>query len=239
MLTRVHFRDRADVERVVSLAEAFEVEFEDGQMVRSIPHYRGSGHTPGRYWSATNGDLVFYESFLESKWMTLLDFDPRVVRFASQPFQLLHRDVGLVTKHVPDLFVRYSDSSAEVIDVKNPERLDDQNVLAQAERTAEACAEIGWGYRLVGQPDRQRFVNVAWLAGFRRPLHAGAELAPRLLSLASAPVAIDDLLRFVKPAELARSVLFHLLWRGALVCDLEAPLRESTLVKRSEAQETR
>jgi hypothetical protein len=235
--SRLHYRDQAGLERVVALSEAAEIAFEDGQMVRSIRHYRGSRHTPGRYWSASNGDLVFYESYLESKWMMLLDFNPRVVRFASQPFQLFHHDVALVARHVPDLFVRYADHSAEVIDVKNPARIDDRNVLAQAERTAAACAEVGWGFRLVGEPERQRLVNVSWLAGFRRPLHAGSELIGQLLSLAAAPVAIGELLRFVTPAELARSVLFHLLWRGDLVCDMDEPLRESTLVRCAKGSE--
>jgi hypothetical protein len=230
--TQLYYRDRAGVERVACLSEAAEIAFEDGQMVRSIRHYRGSRHTPGRYWSASNGDLVAYESYLESKWMMLLDFDPQVVRFASQPFQLLHHDVALVARHVPDLFVRYADGSAEVIDVKNPTRMGDRKVLTQAERTATACIEVGWGFRLVGEPERQRLVNVSWLAGFRRPLHAGSELIGPLLSLAAAPVAVGDLLRSVTPVELARSVLFHLLWTGDLICDMETPLRESTLVKR-------
>src|SRR5438045_3308201 len=43
----------------------------------SQPGCNGQGHTPG--------ELVEYESHVESKWLTLLDFDPAVVAFATQP----------------------------------------------------------------------------------------------------------------------------------------------------------
>jgi hypothetical protein len=65
------------------------------------PGYR-QRHTPGRYWSATTGQLVEYESYLESKWLTLLDFDPAVVAFASQPLEFDGVDGQGAWSHIPD-----------------------------------------------------------------------------------------------------------------------------------------
>src|SRR6266540_1428463 len=100
-LVRVRYVDAGGVTRVVGLAEAVAVRFEDVRMARIIPAYRNQGHTPGRYWSATTGELVEYESFLESKWPTLLDFDPHVVRSVENrrqrhPACCYRRQVGLV-----------------------------------------------------------------------------------------------------------------------------------------------
>lgn len=39
--------------------------FENGRMARNIPAYRDIAHTPGRYWVATTGELVEFESHLE------------------------------------------------------------------------------------------------------------------------------------------------------------------------------
>lgn len=234
---RLRYRTPDGLERMVGPGEAGEVAFERCPPVRQIPHYKGSKHTPGRFWSATTGDLVAYESFLESKWMTMLDFDPAVVAFCGQPFEITGVDVGDVWVHTPDLFVRLAGGSGRVIDVKNPRHLHRPDVVLQAQRTAAVCDRVGWEYQLVGEPDRQRWANICWLAGFRRPLHAGADLVPRLLALAATPVSLADLLTFIRAPEAARPVIFHLLWHGRLVCDLDAPLRESTLLHAADLTE--
>lgn len=228
---RFRYRDLRGREYIVGPAEAREVVFEDCAPIRVIPHYRGSHHTPGEYWSETGGRLIAYESFLECQWMMLLDFAPTVVAFGGQPFEVSAVDSHGSWRHTPDIFARRVDGSAVVWDVKNPRHLRRPEVIQQAERTRVVCDLVGWDYRLVGQPDAQRLANVSWLHGYRRPLHAGVELVPRLLALAQQPVSIAELLSYLSNPVLARPVLFHLLWHGQLVCDLHAPLREVTLVR--------
>jgi hypothetical protein len=45
-------------------------------------------YLPGRWWSATDGHRVGYESWLERDHVVLLGFDLAVVGIASQPFWL-------------------------------------------------------------------------------------------------------------------------------------------------------
>jgi hypothetical protein len=215
----------------VGLAEAAAVPFENGRMARNIPAYRDIAHTPGRYWAATMGELVEFESHLEEKWLTMLDFDAGVTGFSSQPMELEAADEHGPWHHVPDIFARRSDGSALLLDVKNPARLDDEPVRLQAARTAALCEQLGWDYEMVGEPAAQRWANVFELSGKRRPLYLGQDLVSRLLELAADPVPVGDLLSFVTPEDLARGVLLHLCWRQAVVFDLGRPLRESTLVR--------
>jgi hypothetical protein len=229
-LVRVRYLDGDGREHFVRLEQARDTAFERGRMARAIPSHRGQAHTPGRYWSATMQDLVEYESYLESKWLTLLDFDPAVVAFASQPLEFDGVDGRGPWRHTPDVFARRADGGARLLDVKNPEQLDWPSVRLQAERTARACERLGWDYQMVGEPPAQRWANVSWLAGYRRSPHLGAELMPRLVALAARPVAIGDLLGFMEYPDLARAVLFHLCWKQLVVFDLDAPLRETTLV---------
>jgi hypothetical protein len=230
-LVRVRYVDADGVTRVVSVAEAATVPFEDAGMARTIPAYRNQRHTPGRYWSATTGELVEYETFLESKWLTLLDFDPRVVGFATQPLQFDAVDIDSAWSHVPDVFARRDDGNSLLMDVKNPELLDDPAVRLQASRTARLCERLGWDYELVGEPAPQRWANVSWLAGYRRAPQLGAELIPQMLHLAREPIAIGELLGFMEVPEIGRPVLFHLCWQHRVVFDLDTPLRETTLVR--------
>jgi hypothetical protein len=79
------------------LTQCWRVPFEAVAPARSFPSYRGQSHFPGWWWSATMGRHVGYESWLERDHAMLLDFDPRVTAFASQPFWLSWRaGVGCV-----------------------------------------------------------------------------------------------------------------------------------------------
>lgn len=62
--------------------------FEACRPVRGFPSYKGQRHYNGRWWTATTGTLVGFESWLEGDRLIVLDVDPQVVGIASQPFWL-------------------------------------------------------------------------------------------------------------------------------------------------------
>jgi len=230
-VVRVRYVDSEGVQHLVRLEEAADLPFENGRMVRDIPSHRDQGHMPGQYWVAKWGDFADYESVLESKWLTLLDFDPEVTAFVTQPLEFDAIDARGAWQHTPDVFVRHRDGSVLLLDVKNPELRDDPRVLLQEERTRRICERLGWDYTMVSEPSGQRWVNVDLLSSARRPLHLGADLVPRLLELAREPVEIGELVRFMEYPDLARGVLYHLMWHQRIVTDLDLPLRDTTLVK--------
>ncbi|MEU5344475.1 TnsA-like heteromeric transposase endonuclease subunit [Streptomyces sp. NPDC020766] len=230
-MVRVRYVDPEGLQHLVRLEQAADVPFEDGRMVRAIPSHRDQGHMPGQYWVAKWGDFADYESVLESKWLTLLDFDRQVTAFATQPLEFDAIDARGTWQHTPDVFVRHRDGSVLLLDVKNPELRDDPEVLLQEKRTRRTCERLGWNYSMVSEPSGQRWVNVDLLSSARRPLHLGADLVPRLLELAREPVEIGELMRFMEYPDLARGVLYHLMWHQRIVTDLDRPLRETTLVK--------
>jgi len=95
----------------------------------------------------------------------LLDFDPAVTGIASQPFWLRWLDeTGQPVSHAPDYFARRVDGSAVVVDCRPEERRGARDA-AEFEATAQACARVGWEYRLVGAADEMVTANVRWLAG--------------------------------------------------------------------------
>ncbi|GGP94914.1 hypothetical protein GCM10010278_85920 [Streptomyces melanogenes] len=230
---RAHLRylDPDKQERRVAAVAAGEVCFEDALPVRTFSSYAGQWHTPGKYWAASTDRVLGYESFLESKWMKLLDFDADVAAFSAQPFLIEGEDEEGLWVHTPDLFVRRRDGSALVVDVKHDERIGAPAVVQQARRTEELCERIGWDYAMVGEPAPLRWATVAWLAGYRRPLQAGNPLAAPLLQLARTPVQIGRLVSFQPVPELARAVVYHLMWHHKLAFDVTRPLRDHTTVR--------
>ena len=73
----------------VELADAWPVRFELAAPVRLLRSRHGQRHLPGRWWSATDGGHVGYESWLERDHVMLLDFDPTAstatIRLAVNP----------------------------------------------------------------------------------------------------------------------------------------------------------
>ncbi|WP_327073732.1 hypothetical protein OG196_21435 [Kitasatospora purpeofusca] len=54
-----------------------------------IPSRKDQGRTPDNYWASTVGDQVAHESYLESKWLMMLDFDPQVTAFSRRPLEFV------------------------------------------------------------------------------------------------------------------------------------------------------
>jgi hypothetical protein len=76
------------VQHRVRLVDAWGVRFEAAAPARRFNPRKGQRHLSGRWWSATDGAHVDYESWLERDHVMALDFDVSVVAIASRPFWL-------------------------------------------------------------------------------------------------------------------------------------------------------
>jgi hypothetical protein len=171
---------------------------------------------PGRWFSTTAGRFLEYESLLERDWMLLMDFDREVEWICEQPLHLHCRMDGRAARHVPDLLV-WRKGVPELCDVKSEERLDDPVFVAQVRATEVACAEAGFGYRVLSEPDRQLLVNVRWLAGFReRPADPDGERSRMVSALAVGSCTIGGLLAGVRGGAGAAGVDAHVVGRGCV-----------------------
>ncbi|GAB2497743.1 hypothetical protein GCM10027187_74800 [Streptosporangium sandarakinum] len=159
------------IEQRMRLADAWSQRFEDGRPVRRFPSYKGQKHFSDRWWSSTMGRHVGYESWLERDHLMLLDYDPRVVGIAAQPFWLFWTsEQGKGISHAPDYFARLTDGGGLVLDCRPLERIRPRDAVKFAEAES-ACEMVGWDYRVVGAADAIRVANVRWLAGYRHPRH--------------------------------------------------------------------
>ncbi|MEV0224429.1 TnsA-like heteromeric transposase endonuclease subunit [Streptomyces sp. NPDC050704] len=155
------------VRRDGPLSVMWPLRFEAGKPVRPFPSYRGQRNFTGWYWAATCGGHVAFESWQERNHLMRFDFDPDVIGMGSQPFALAWSDgqAGPV-EHTPDFFVRRSDGTAVVVDVRPDELIDDRDVV-KFTGTRAACTLVGWDYERVGALDPVFAANLHWLAGFR------------------------------------------------------------------------
>lgn len=206
------------------LADVWAVRFEAMAPVRRFMSRKGQRHLPGRWWSATDGGHVGYESWLERDHVMALDFDPLVVGIASQPFWLSWTtSEGRARSHVPDYFARRTDGSALVVDCRPAERRPARDQAA-FDVTRRACEGLGWEYRLVGASDPIVTANLRWLSGYRHPRHELPVLAAALRVAFAEPVPLMAGAEAVGDPIAVLPVLFHLLWRHDLTVDLSVPL---------------
>ena len=107
----------------VPLAEAAVVRFADTQPTRRIRTRKGQRHLPGRWWSATDGRHIGYESWLERDQLMWLDWDRAVTGIASQPFRLRWAtEEGEPRSHVPDYFAERGGGPPVVVDCRPADR---------------------------------------------------------------------------------------------------------------------
>ena len=218
-----------------SLSTGATVAFEDVGPVRDFRWSRSQRHWPGWWWSSTSSRHVGYESWLERDHAMLLDFDPDVTGFASQPFWFYWPDEARRRRHAPDFFARRSDGTGEVIDVRADDRIESADAEA-FEAMARGCAQVGWRFSRVGIPDPIRGANVRWLSRYRHSrCGARIELAQRLLEVFAQPRGLFEGAGSVGDRLAVLPVLYHLMWRQVLVADLTGePLHLATEVRRAE-----
>lgn len=244
MLEAVHgaapdpLRGEFDVETVaedgtrcrVPLAPATRISLADMTPARRIKARKGQRNLPGRWWSATDGRHVGYESWLERDEVMWLDWDKTVTGIASQPFRLWWTvQEGKGRSHVPDYFAERAGGPALVVDCRPADRRRPRD-LAAFEATRRACVVVAWEYRLVGALDAIATANLRWLAGYRHPRYGIPALAGALRAAFAAPVPLMDGAEAVGDPVAVLPVLYHLLWRQELAADLSVPLHPATVV---------
>jgi hypothetical protein len=226
------FVDSAGEGRREPLTACWNVAFESVEPVRGFRWAKGQKHFPGWWWSATTNRHVGFESWLERDHVMLLDFDPEVVGFASQPFWLCWPDTKRWRQHAPDFFARRRDGTGVVIDVRADDRIEAADAEA-FEAMALACAEVGWIFRRLGVVDPVLVANVRWLSRYRHSRNGtGRDVVEALLAVFAEPTPLFAGAGKVGDRIAVLPVLFHLLWQRRLVIDLEAaPLSAVTVVR--------
>lgn len=206
---------------------AEEIDFAKALPVREFPAYREQRNFPGQYWSATTGDFLYYESWLERDSLMLLDFDDDIVGLATQPFWLHGTRAGKRWSHCPDIAVRHRDGSLGIVDVKPTARL--EKFEERAGWTRAACEQVGWRFSIVSEPEPVLLNNVAWLAGYRRRFVDGG-FADALIEACREPRPFWEAVEQVGDPIFVKPVAYQLLWRRALEMRLDRALLESHLI---------
>lgn len=210
------------------LTGCWSARFEAMSPVRGFASYRGQRNWPGSWWFSRTGTHVGYESWVERDTLMALDADPAVEAVASQPMWLSWTDEsGQAKRHAPDFFVRRTDSTAVLVDVRPDDRVDTAAMATFAD-TAAMASQVGWEYRRVGALDTVTAANLRWLAGYRHPRCARPATVAALREVFDRPRPLREGAAAVGDPPAVLPALFAMLWRRELAADLDAQVLGST-----------
>jgi hypothetical protein len=204
----------------------------EGRPWRRFPWHLGQRSYSGLYWCATEATLVGYESLLELSRLVMADFDRSSKRIVSQPFQLRAEIDGERLTRVPDYLV-LTDEEPMVIDVTRKARLETPKFKLLFDRTRRVVESRGWKYELAHEPPRTEYLNIRFLAGYRRPwLFDQKEIAEvRRYAERSSGATLGEIASGTHLLKrTALPALMHLLWRQDLTFDMTERLSPATEV---------
>jgi hypothetical protein len=228
----VHYRRADGTAAAVRWADADASAIVDGMPWRKFPWYLGRRSKAGIYWCATERCHVTYESRLELSRLVMKDFDPHVLRIASQPFRLVANVEGTPLTRVPD-FLAITDTGPLIVDVKRALELDDPDVAQILALTRRVVEDRGWAYELATEPAEMVYANIRFLAGYRRGLLFQPEVLTEVRAVLDrqGEASIEAVLVETPfPRRTAFPGLMHLMWQGECTADLTRPLAAATRV---------
>ncbi|MCL4488383.1 MAG: TnsA endonuclease N-terminal domain-containing protein [Chloroflexi bacterium] len=179
------------------------------------------------------GHLVQFESEQEHKLILLLERDPSVVDYLSQPETLHFEDANQhPRRYTPDFKVWRTDGQIELHEVTLASRRASRESLQLREEAARAvCQARGWRYLVHTEetlPAAQEYANLNCLSAFRALTYASPELAAwwQAQLAGEGPLPPGTVLnRAAPPLEPGPllNTLYHLLWHGVIHMDWRQP----------------
>jgi len=191
------------------------------------------GHNIRGVTTNKRGHLIQFESEQEHKLVLLLERDPTVADYVSQPetFHFLD-DNGRQRAYTPDFKVWRTDGQIELHEVTVEARRVARASLQQREAAAQAlCLQQGWRYIVHTDqtlPSGYEYANLDFLAAFRATIYADAVMtAWWLRQLAQEkqahPRSILDRAGSDLSAGPLLNSLYHLLWHSVIQMDWRQP----------------
>jgi hypothetical protein len=181
------------------------------------------------------GRTVQCESFQEYKLVLLLERDPEVQDYLSQPETLsFHNEHGRVATYTPDFQVWTVSGDISFHEVTLAERRSQKNQQQREAAAQRICVARGWRYVVHTEtdlPTGSAFANLQLLFGFRAGCFADAAIMSHLPDVLSGdtPTSLTAVVNHLhtitgrEPAQIVPTLLYQL-WHGQLQTDWQQML---------------
>jgi len=176
--------------------------------------------------TSKTGRTIQYESFNEFKLILLLERDPNVIDYCSQPEKFDFIDwTGKHHTYIPDFKVWKKDGSIEIHEVTLEKRRVRENMIIREKAGRDICKKRGWKFVLHTEktlPSGAKLANFSSLYGFKATAYYVEVIAVAVKKyLTNSPLNIPTLITQVSfyteaPETIVSGCVFHMLWQGSL-----------------------
>lgn len=200
----------------------------------------GSKKIIGKFASKKMNTAVLWESQIKRDFIYLLEIDPDVISFSSQPFRIDYTSNGCGRHYTPDFFVERR-SKKQVVEIKPSKKIHTEKIREILRHIPPLCARQGWEFVLLTDEMIRvypRLDNVKLLHKYSR-----IQLKPHQFLVLEAFIRKNEgaTLREVEEAlssrGISRDIIFALIYQGFFETDLMAPIRNDSVLRLSESSE--
>jgi len=181
------------------------------------------------------GETVQCESFQERKLTLLLDRDPTVQEYRSQPERFAFTDTqGTSRTYVPDFIVWRTSGEVEIHEVTLTVRQDKFSIQERERAARKICQQRGWQYVVHTEatlPQATEEANLLALYRYRPTIYANEAVTAAIRQRLShderkaVRLLITELASALSlPTPTVTSALCHLLWHRVIDTDLTSRL---------------
>lgn len=207
--------------------DAAQVRFEDADPVRQFISYPHKRYFEGKFWLASTDEHVPFESFWERSFLASLDRTGRARSVTSQPMWIHWREPK--RSHAPDYFVRQSDGTALLVDVRERSNIEPPDA-AKFELTRRMALALGWQYLVFDDLPGATQANLRFLTRYRDPrwlegIDLTALPSQGSMTLATLVGLLHDAVHSPQGAAYA------LIWLDHVRMNLERPLSMASTVR--------
>ena len=196
----------------------------------------GSNKVIGKFPSVKMNEVIWWESQIERDYIYLLEIDPDVISYKSQPFSLNYWYLGKKRKYTPDFWVQRPDKE-QVIEVKPASKINSQKNTALWKKITTLCEEKGWEFIVVTDEMiriQPQLDNIKLLYKYARtPLSFHNYLDCKLYFLEQKIISFKQAAFDLASSGISHHQLYKLLYTGWLETDLSQPIGLESLIRLS------
>lgn len=193
----------------------------------------------GKFPSLKMNSTIWWESQIERDYIYLLEIDPTVKSYSSQPMKLTYYDAGKTRTYTPDFLVRRPQGK-QIVEVKPESKVNDDLVIDLCRHIIPVCTEMGMEFVVVTDSmirQQPKLNNIKLLYKYaRNPLSLQQIIECKRYFTLKEPTSLKIVSLELKPKEISLNLLFKLLYIGILSTDLTQPIGADSLIQLSHFQ---
>lgn len=181
--------------------------------------------------------LIWYESLTERDYMYLLEIDPEVLAYSSQPLKISYKEDGKHRRYTPDFFIERSQKK-QIVEIKPKTQINYEKNVRLFQCISYICQCKGWDFLVITDEMIRKepiLSNIKLLYRYALiPLNPQVTITCHQYFKNQLNVTLKTAENDLSSKGIFRETLLKLVFVGFLTFDLMTPIGSDSLISLSE-----